>query len=61
MFYNKVEVKLLDYTKVKSLVADQFIPAQLELEDGIIKEIYPYNEKEVTKDYGDLRILPWFY
>ena len=39
---------------------DQFTPSQLELEDGIIKEIYPYNEKEVTKDYGDLRILPGF-
>ena len=44
----------------KGWIADQFIPAQLELEDGIIKEIYPYNEKEVTKDYGDLRILPGF-
>ena len=44
----------------KVQIAGQFIPAQLELEDGIIKEIYPYNEKEVTKDYGDLRILPGF-
>lgn len=44
----------------KVRIADQFTPAQLELEDGIIKEIYPYNEKEVTKDYGDLRILPGF-
>lgn len=44
----------------KVWIADQFIPAQLELENGIIKEIYPYNEKEVTKDYGDLRILPGF-
>lgn len=44
----------------KVWIADQFMPAQLELEDGIIKEIYPYNEKEVTKDYGDLRILPGF-
>ena len=44
----------------KVWIADQFIPAQLELEDGIIKEIYPYNENEVTKDYGDLRILPGF-
>ena len=44
----------------KAWIADQFTPAQLELEDGIIKEIYPYNEKEVTKDYGDLRILPGF-
>lgn len=44
----------------KVWIADQFTPVQLELEDGIIKEIYPYNEKEVTKDYGDLRILPGF-
>ena len=44
----------------KVWIADQFTPAQLELEDGIIKEIYPYNEKEVMKDYGDLRILPGF-
>ena len=44
----------------KVWIADQFTPAQLELEDGIIKEIYPYNENEVTKDYGDLRILPGF-
>lgn len=44
----------------KIWIADQFTPAQLELEDGIIKEIYPYNEKEVTKDYGNLRILPGF-
>ncbi|MFR7562931.1 N-acetylglucosamine-6-phosphate deacetylase [Faecalibacillus intestinalis] len=44
----------------KVWIADQFTPAQLELEDGIIKEIYPYNEKEVTRDYGDLRILPGF-
>ena len=44
----------------KVWIADQFTPAQLELEDGIIKEIYPYNEKEVTKDYGDLIILPGF-
>lgn len=44
----------------KVWIADQFTPAQLELEDGIIKETYPYNEKEVTKDYGDLKILPGF-
>ena len=49
---------IIQSTKV--WIADQFTPAQLELEDGIIKEIYPYNEKEVTKDYGDLRILPGF-
>ena len=44
----------------KVWIADQFTPAQLELEDGIIKEIYPYNENEVTNDYGNLRILPGF-
>ena len=33
----------------KVWIADQFTPAQLELEDGIIKEIYPYNEKEVME------------
>ena len=44
----------------KVWIADQFTAALLELEDGIIKEIYPYNEKEVTKDYGNLRIIPGF-
>ena len=44
----------------KIWIADQFIAAQLDVEDGIIKNIYPYNEKEVTKDYGNLRILPGF-
>lgn len=41
-------------------IADQFVAAQLEIEDGKIKNIYNYNEKEVTKDYGDLKILPGF-
>ena len=44
----------------KIWIADQFVAAQLDVEDGIIKNIYPYNEKEVTKDYGNLRILPGF-
>ena len=44
----------------KIWIADQFVPAQLDVEDGIIKNIYNYNEKEVTKDYGNLRILPGF-
>ena len=29
------------------------IDLMIKIEDGIIKEIYPYNEKEVTKDYGE--------
>ena len=36
-------------------------PAQIEVEDGKIKNIYRYNEKPVDKDYGDLRIVPGFY
>ncbi|MDY2952905.1 MAG: N-acetylglucosamine-6-phosphate deacetylase, partial [Erysipelotrichaceae bacterium] len=32
-------------------VADQFFPFQLEIEDGKIKEMYPYGTKEVDKDY----------
>ena len=56
----KKTLKIMIIQSKKVWIADQFTPAQLELEDGIIKEIYPYNEKEVTKDYGDLRILPGF-
>lgn len=41
-------------------IADQFYPAQIEVEDGKIKEIYPYEAKEVDKDYGELRIVPGF-
>ena len=41
-------------------VADQFFPFQLEIEDGKIKEMYPYGTKEVDKDYGELRIVPGF-
>lgn len=35
--------------------------AQIEIEDGKIKGIYPYGTKPVDKDYGDLRIVPGFY
>lgn len=41
-------------------VGDQFFPFQLEIEDGKIKEMYPYGTKEVDKDYGELRIVPGF-
>ena len=43
----------------KVWIADQFTPAQLELEDGIIKEIYPYNEKEVTNDANPEGLRKW--
>lgn len=41
-------------------VLGQFIPAQIEIEEGKIKQVYGYNTKEVDHDYGDQRILPGF-
>lgn len=41
-------------------VADQFIEAQIEMEDGKITNIYPYGTKDVDCDYGENRILPGF-
>lgn len=42
-------------------VASQFIKAQIEIVDGKIKAIYPYNLKTVDFDYGNNRIVPGFY
>ena len=39
-------------------LADQFVPAQIEIEGSIIKAIYPYQTKTVDKDYGNSRIIP---
>lgn len=39
-------------------LADQFVPAQIEIEGSIIKAIYPYQTKAVDKDYGNSRIIP---
>lgn len=44
----------------KVWIADQFIPAQIEIDDNKISNIYPYNEKEVAHDYEDKRIVPGF-
>ena len=41
-------------------VLGQFIEAQLDIEDGKIVNVLPYNSKEVTVDYGDKRIVPGF-
>ncbi|ASW42281.1 N-acetylglucosamine-6-phosphate deacetylase [Clostridium isatidis] len=41
-------------------IADQFIPAQIEIDDNKIVNIYSYNEKEVNYDYGNKRIVPGF-
>ena len=41
-------------------IADQFVPAQIEIDDNKIVNIYTYNEKEVNYDYGNKRIVPGF-
>ena len=42
-------------------VDHRFIPAQLEIDEGKIFNILPYNEKKIDIDYGNDRILPGFY
>lgn len=42
-------------------IASQFVKAQVEMEEGKIKAIYPYDTKEVDVDYGTKRIVPGFY
>ena len=44
----------------KVWIAGQFIPAQIEIENDKIKEIYNYGIKAVDVDYGDNRIVPGF-
>ncbi|MEE8806933.1 MAG: N-acetylglucosamine-6-phosphate deacetylase [Lactimicrobium sp.] len=41
-------------------ICGDFIPAEIEINDGKITEIYPLNTKPADKDYGDLRIVPGF-
>lgn len=44
----------------KVWIADQFIPAAIEAENGTIRRIHPYGSKAADADYGDLRIVPGF-
>ena len=44
----------------KVWLADQFIPAAIEMNDGKITGVFPYGTKEVDVDYGDKRIVPGF-
>lgn len=41
-------------------IAGQFAAAQLEISNGKIERVYPYNTKEPDQDYGDQRIVPGF-
>ena len=44
----------------KVWIADQFLPAQIEMDGGKITGIYAYGSKAVDADYGSKRILPGF-
>ncbi len=44
----------------KVWIADQFVPAAIQLEEGKIAGIYPYGSQKVDQDYGDKRIVPGF-
>lgn len=44
----------------KVWIADQFVPAAIEMDGGKIVDILPYGSKEADADYGDLRIVPGF-
>ena len=41
-------------------INDEFVAKQLEIKDGKIINIYPYNQEKVDKDYGNERIVPGF-
>ena len=44
----------------KVWLADQFIGAAIEMNDGKITGVFPYGTKEADVDYGDKRIVPGF-
>ena len=44
----------------KVWIADQFIPAAIEMNDVKITGVFPYGTKEVDVDYGCKRIVPGF-
>ena len=44
----------------KVWIADQFVPAVIEMEGGKIVSIAPYGSKPADVDYGEKRIVPGF-
>lgn len=44
----------------KIWIGGQFMAAQLEIEDGKIKRIVPYDSELADEDYGDNRVFPGF-
>ncbi len=57
----KLEVNIMIIQSKRVYLASTFSPAQVEIEDGVIKGVYPYGTKEADKDYGELRVVPGFY
>lgn len=41
-------------------IAGQFIPAQIEVKEGVIHAVRSYGELDADQDYGDKRIVPGF-
>lgn len=54
------EVIIMIIQSRKVWMADQFIEAQIEIENGKIKDIFEYGKKAADFDYGNDRILPGF-
>ena len=42
----------------KVWIADQFVPAVIEIHDGKITDVLPYESRTPDVDYGDKRIVP---
>ena len=44
----------------KVWIADQFVPAVIEIHEGKITDVLPYESRTPDVDYGDKRIVPGF-
>ena len=42
----------------KVWIADQFVPAVIEIHEGKITDVLPYESRTPDVDYGDKRIVP---
>ena len=41
-------------------IGGQFLPFQLEIEDGVISRVLAYGEREADEDWEEKRIVPGF-
>ena len=54
------EGKIMVIQSKRVWIAGQFIPAQLQVEEGKIKAVRDYGEMAADEDYGEERIIPGF-